>query len=322
MNHLYPICRFFLLTLLCAPYALANPAPNTPPDASLDTPQTTLDLQKRRAEEALTRSGRSIDRFITQRILRKKDEHFSNSSADARITLETGYFKHGTLKSDLDFDVSLALPTTKKHLRLFAGGEKSYFDDKKTNNAEQRLEKTDLQAGLQYTFHAIKRWNPRLRSGVKYRRNQLDPFAEFKLSRRFGSDAHYIDLSQSERYSRLERMVHTTHINTFNALSPHWNFRFANSASYQRPTRTWTYQHSPIFTHVFSTQGRWINQLTLSGQSDADKAYTQANLSTRVIHPVYRPWILLEIEPVHTRNLIDNSTSNALYLRVHFLLNR
>lgn len=288
-------------------------------------PQTTLDVRKQHAEKALNESGKAIDRFITQRILRKKYEDVSDASANARLSVEAGYFENGKLKSDVDFDVSLVLPTAKKHLRLFAGGEESYFkNDKNTpfTNAEERLESTDVQAGLQYTFDTIKSWNPRLRSGVKFRKSQLDPFTELKFKRRFGTNAQHLWLSQAGRYSRLQRMVYTTQMDYFKKLSPDWDFRFANQFQLDQPTHNWSYQHSPIFTYSFSAQGRWVNQLTFSGQEDEAKAYTQAVLSTRVIYPIFRPWILLEIEPVHTHSLLDNDHDNALFLRTHFLFNR
>lgn len=300
----------FLLTTLFAPHiAFAQAAHNTP-----------LDEKKRWAEDTLKHSGQSIDRFITQRILRKKDEDFSQASANARITVEAGYFENGTLKSDVDFDVSLVLPRSREHLRLFAGGEKSYFDHRK--HTEDRLEKTNAQAGLQYTFDAIREWNPRLRTGIHLQQQTLNPFTELKLKRQIGSNEHHLYLSQSGKYSRLEKMVYTTQIDSFNTLTDRWHFRFANQFQHRQIEGAWFYQHSPIFTRSFSKHGHWINQLTLSGQEGEARPYTQITLSTRVIHPIFRPWILLEIEPVHTHSLVDDSDNNALFFRTHFLLNR
>lgn len=316
---MYPILSFLIFVWPVSGLADDIDLKTEPP------PQTMLDIRKQHAEKVLNESGKTIDRFITQRILRKPYEDISDTSANARLTVETGYFENGKFKSDVDFNISLILPTAKKHLRLFAGGEESYFKNNKNSpltNAEKRLENTDMQAGLQYTFNAIKRWNPRLRSGVKFRKNQLDPFTELKFKRQIGTDEHHLWLSQAGRYSRLQRMVYTTQMDYFKKLAPDWDFRFANQFQLDQPTHNWSYQHSPIFTHSFSTQGHWVNQLTIKGQEGELKAYTQAILSTRIIHPIFRPWILLEIESVHTHSLIDNEHNNALFLRTHFLFNR
>lgn len=310
-----------LVALLWSAHSTANEpeAQHTPP------PQHTLDVHKLDAEAALNKSGQAIDRFVTRRILRKKDEDFSDASANARVTLETGYFEGGTFTSDIDFDISFVLPTAKEHVRLFAGGKKSDFKNGKStarNNTEDRLENTDAQAGLQYSFDAIKSWNPRLRGGVKFKKSKLAPFTELQFKRRFGSESEHIWLTQAGRYSRFERMVYTTNADYFHSINPSWDFRFANQFRYQQPKHHWTYQHSPILTYSFSKQGRWINQLTISGEEDQKKIYTQATISTRLIHPIFRPWILLELEPVHTHSLINNNHDNALFLRTHFLFNR
>lgn len=323
VNYTHPILSIFIFVSFLPTTGIASEIETRADE--LRPPQTAIDVRKLSVDKALNKSGQSIDRFITRRILRKKNEDFSSANANARVTLETGYFQGGKLKSDIDFDISFVLPTTIEHVRLFAGGEKSYLKgDSKTpqTSAGTTLENTDVQAGLQYTFDTIKRWRPRLRGGIKFKTNKLDPFTELKIKRRLGSEKEHTWFAQAGRYSRLKRMVYTTNLDYFRLIKPDWDFRLTNQFKHHKATHHWTYQHSPIITYSFSEQGRWVNQITVSGQKGQSKPYTQATISTRIIHPIFRPWILLEIEPVHTHSLINDNHSNALFLRTHFLFNR
>lgn len=271
-------------------------------------------------------TGKALDQFISQKILRQDDQDFSQSGTRARLSFIHLYSDQQGYKPTADFNINLDLHQSQRHLRLVVKSE----NQSAANSAERDQKppvlgkEQNYAAGLEYLWASYQKWQPSLKAEVKWQKNRVEPYVIGAFSRQFGENQRNWQLELSSSYYHSSY----THFNIgghyYHQLGPKWSWTLDNGIHLAKTANTLDYYHSPSLQTDLTSKTRWLNQIIVAGANHQPTVYQNLTIRMVLTSTIYKDWLVLELEPRFSMDLLPHQhrKENAIYLRLHVLFNK
>lgn len=234
----------------------------------------------------------------------------------------------GELDYDLKFRAKLRLPQLRQKLRLVLESEDEdrglddFSQDTRRNTLKGELEKSDISASLQYMFQQTKRWNIKLRPGVKLS-DSIESFIRLRMAGTQQLTEKWLTrgISQFGYYSE-------------EGWRSEWRFDFERRTGSQDFFRTssnvlWR-ENSPgnqflsqtfLLTHILNPRTSVAFEVGVTGETRPKLEDTSYFSSVRYRRDIHRGWLFMELKPLVVFSRDNNFDEDvSLFLTLEILL--